>query len=114
MIQRRQEHRRIEYSDELAATEAVLVREGRFPGVESIEERLIRQQNIDQVRSAVMFLPSSLRTILQIELAEEIPLTEVAERLNLSLAAVKSRRLRARRELQKRMSAATAACRERS
>jgi len=114
MIQRRQEHRRIEYSDELAATETVLVRKGRFPGVESIEERLIRQQSIDQVRSAITFLPTSLRTILQIELKEDLPLTEVAKRLNLSLAAVKSRRLRARRELQKRMSAATAACRERS
>ncbi|MDE1160873.1 MAG: sigma-70 family RNA polymerase sigma factor [Acidobacteriaceae bacterium] len=102
MIQRRQEHRRIEYSDELTTMEAVLIRKGRLPAGESIEERLIRQQSIDQVRSAIMFLPASLRTILQIELTEEVPLPEVAKRLNLSLAAVKSRRLRARRELQKR------------
>ncbi|MFC6647089.1 RNA polymerase sigma factor [Granulicella cerasi] len=106
MIHRRQEHRRIEYSDELTTMEAALIRKGRLPAGESIEERLIQQQSIDQVRSAIMFLPASFRTILQIELTEEVPLPEVAKRLNLSLAAVKSRRLRARRELQKRMSAA--------
>jgi RNA polymerase sigma-70 factor (ECF subfamily) len=56
MVQRRQEHRRLEYSEELTTAEAVLVRKDHIHGPHSIEEQLIRQQSINQMRSAIMRL----------------------------------------------------------
>ena len=64
------------------------------------EQALIRDQSIQVVRRAVNALPSSLREYVEHRCLEELPHREAASSLGISLAAGKSRSLRARLRLQ--------------
>ena len=64
------------------------------------EQALIRDQSIQVVRRAVNALPSSLREYVEQRCLEELPHREAASSLGISLAAGKSRSLRARLRLQ--------------
>ena len=55
------------------------------------------------VRREINSLPAILRNVLMLRDVNELPVAEVAERLNISLSAVKSRLLRARAELRERL-----------
>jgi RNA polymerase sigma-70 factor (ECF subfamily) len=63
------------------------------------EQTLIRKQSIGIVRRAVHALPPSLREYVEQCCLKELPHKEVASTLGISLAAGKSRSLRARRQL---------------
>jgi RNA polymerase sigma-70 factor, ECF subfamily len=63
------------------------------------EQALIREQSIGIVRSAIHSLPSSLREYVEQHFLKELPHKEAASTLGISLAAGKSRSLRARRKL---------------
>ena len=55
------------------------------------------------IRREINSLPGILRNVLMLRDVNELPMVEVAERLNISLSAVKSRLLRARAELRNRL-----------
>jgi RNA polymerase sigma-70 factor (ECF subfamily) len=63
------------------------------------EQALIRDQSIEMVRKAVRALPATLREYAEQCCLKERPHREVASTLGISLAAGKSRSLRARRRL---------------
>jgi RNA polymerase sigma-70 factor, ECF subfamily len=63
------------------------------------EQALIRDQSIKIVRKAICALPTSLREYVEKCCLQELPHKEVASVLGISLAAGKSRSLRARRQL---------------
>ena len=63
------------------------------------ERCFLQQERHIAVRRAVQRLPRLLREAAEIRYSEETPLSEVAERTNTSLAATKSRLVRARKSL---------------
>lgn len=65
----------------------------------SPEQALIRNQSIEIVRRTIQALPSSLRDYVKQRYMEELPHSEAASSLGISLSAGKSRSLRARRRL---------------
>lgn len=67
------------------------------------ESDLARDEMIAAVRREVSRLPKLLREPLELRDLQERPIEEVAERLSLSVPAVKSRLLRARAELRARL-----------
>ena len=66
----------------------------------SPEQALIRNQSIEIIRRTIMALPSSLRDYVEQRYLEELPHSEAASSLGISLSAGKSRSLRARQRLQ--------------
>ena len=62
----------------------------------SAEERLRITQRDRQVNRAIQRLPPSLRVPLELQIAEDLPVRELAIRLGISVPATKSRLLRAR------------------
>lgn len=66
-------------------------------GVAQSEVAQVLQQEIGRI-------PPLLREVFVLRDVQELPMTEVAERLGISIAAAKSRLLRARLELRERMS----------
>ena len=66
----------------------------------SPEQALIRNQSIAIIRKTVQALPSSLREYVEQRYLEELPHSEAASSLGISLSAGKSRSLRARQRLQ--------------
>ena len=66
----------------------------------SPEQALIRNQSIDIIRRTVQALPSALRDYVEQRYLEELPHSEAASSLGISLSAGKSRSLRARQRLQ--------------
>ena len=83
--------------------------EGGLPARELTDPNSTPEQTLgDKELSAVLQreirrLPPLLRNVLILRDVEELSSAEVAERLNISIAAVKSRLLRARRELRAHM-----------
>lgn len=67
----------------------------------SPEQALIRNQSIEVVRRTIQALPSSLRDYVKQRYLEELPHSEAAASLGISLSAGKSRSLRARQRLQR-------------
>jgi RNA polymerase sigma factor (sigma-70 family) len=65
----------------------------------SAEERLRIMQMDWRLHSAIQRLPSSLRVPLELQIAEDLPIRELAVRLGISVPATKSRLLRARMRL---------------
>ena len=63
------------------------------------EQKLIHDESIEVVRRAVRALPSTLREYVEQCCLKELPHSQVASMLGISLAAGKSRSLRARRRL---------------
>lgn len=66
----------------------------------SPEQTLIRNQSIEIVRKTVQALPSALRDYVEQRYLQELPHSEAASSLGISLSAGKSRSLRARLRLQ--------------
>ncbi len=102
MYRRRSDYRRLEYQEDLTSAEAVLVLADRLPQNENPQECVLRKEKVQLLRKMVQVLPLKLRSVLQLDL-EEISTDDVAERLALSAAAVKTRRFRGRNELRKRL-----------
>ena len=67
------------------------------------EERLEQREVTELVRREMGRIPPILRHTLVLREVEQLPMPEVAERLGISLAAAKSRLLRARHELRNRL-----------
>lgn len=68
---------------------------------ESIESRHIRLERMLRFRKAIEKLPPPLRYVVELQNRDELPLEEIAHRTGISVAAVKSRLLRARAALRK-------------
>ena len=67
------------------------------------EESLYRREISDLVRREIGRIPPALRQALVLREVEQLPMPEVAEQLGISLSAAKSRLLRARHELRRRL-----------
>jgi RNA polymerase sigma-70 factor (ECF subfamily) len=67
------------------------------------EGELGSQQLAQVLRKEIGCLPRLLRNVMLLRDVQELPLTEVADRLGISIPAVKSRLVRARTELRSRM-----------
>jgi RNA polymerase sigma-70 factor, ECF subfamily len=71
---------------------------------ESPEELLSQAQVTEVVQAEIRRIPPLLRNVFLLRDVEELPMPDVAERLGISVAAAKSRLLRARLELRERVS----------
>jgi len=107
-VQRRAEHKALEYTDEPVTLENQRARAGFFPSTQSAEAALLLQERLNVLRKAVRALPGRYRSVLSLEVYEEKTTEEIGVELGLSLAAVKSRKLRARLEVQRRLKSAHA------
>jgi|HubBroStandDraft_5_1064220.scaffolds.fasta_scaffold13659_3 RNA polymerase sigma-70 factor (ECF subfamily) len=67
------------------------------------ENEVMRRELIAVARREVHLMPRLLQNVLVLRDLEELSITEVAERLRISIPAAKSRLLRARQELRKRL-----------
>lgn len=67
------------------------------------EHEVMRRELIAVARREVHLMPRLLQNVLVLRDLEELSITEVAERLGISVPAAKSRLLRARQELRKRL-----------
>src|SRR5580704_14614207 len=67
------------------------------------ENEVMRRELIAVARREVHLMPRLLQNVLVLRDLEELSITEVAERLLISIPAAKSRLLRARQELRKRL-----------
>jgi RNA polymerase sigma-70 factor (ECF subfamily) len=67
------------------------------------EAHLGRKEVVQMVRTEINFIPPLLRDVLVLKDIEQRPTAEVAERLSLTISAVKSRLLRARHMLRTRI-----------
>jgi len=67
------------------------------------EHEVVSWQLEDLLRREIRHIPPLLRNVLLLRDVQELPMTTVAEQLGISVAAAKSRLLRARSELRKRM-----------
>ncbi len=72
-------------------------------GCDSPEQGLGRREITDLVRREIGRIPPLLRKALVLREVDQLPMPEVAEQLGISLAATKSRLLRARHELRARL-----------
>src|SRR5947209_8884888 len=77
----------------------------RLPAVtEDPEHDLIERQMAEVVRREVRHLPTLMRNVMLLRDVEGLPVTEVADRLGVTVAAAKSRLVRARHEVRSRVS----------
>ena len=67
------------------------------------EHEVMRREMITVARREVHLMPRLLQNVLVLRDLEELSITDVAERLRISVPAAKSRLLRARQELRKRL-----------
>jgi RNA polymerase sigma-70 factor, ECF subfamily len=67
------------------------------------EKKLLQQEMIEVLQKEIRCIPPLLRKVLLLCDMEEMPMTEVAERLQITVPAAKSRLLRARKELRERV-----------
>jgi RNA polymerase sigma-70 factor (ECF subfamily) len=67
------------------------------------EREVMRRELITAARKEVHSMPRLLRDVLVLRDLEELSITDVAEQLRISVPAAKSRLLRARQELRKRL-----------
>jgi RNA polymerase sigma-70 factor (ECF subfamily) len=90
------------YMDAPAPGEARICFELRDGG-ESPEQRLARREATELVRREIGRIPPMLRHALVLREVMQLPMPQVAEELGISLAATKSRLLRAKHELRARL-----------
>jgi RNA polymerase sigma factor (sigma-70 family) len=69
----------------------------------SPEESCIQNALKNELAQAIRYLPPNLRVVMQIRYREDAPVAEIAKMLGISEAAVKSRLLRARSQIRKRL-----------
>jgi len=75
-----------------------------LPGLSlSPEREVIKRQMHDILQAEIRRIPPLLRRVLQLRDIEGLPMTDVAERLGITVPAAKSRLLRARNELRERV-----------
>ncbi len=67
------------------------------------EEQLGQSEIAEALKHEIRRIPPLLRTVFMLRDVEQLPMTDVAEKLGISVAAAKSRLLRARFELRARM-----------
>jgi RNA polymerase sigma-70 factor, ECF subfamily len=67
------------------------------------EQDLARRQVADVLRNEIKRIPPLLRVVFEMREVQQLPMAAVAERLGISVAAAKSRLLRARTELRERL-----------
>jgi RNA polymerase sigma-70 factor, ECF subfamily len=67
------------------------------------EQQLVNHERREIVLSEIQLLPPLLRNALLFHDMQELPLEEIAQRLQITVGAIKSRLLRARAELKKRV-----------
>lgn len=70
-------------------------------GKRSVEELCVQHETVEHLRLAICRLQPTLRIVLEIHQSEDRPVKEVAELAGISVAATKSRLLRARKVLRK-------------
>ena len=70
----------------------------------SVEEAYTRQESVKRLKRAICRLQPTLRNVVEIRQSEDRSVKEVAELAGISVAATKSRLLRARRILRKALS----------
>jgi RNA polymerase sigma-70 factor (ECF subfamily) len=76
----------------------------RLPAAaEDPEHDLIKREMADVIRREVRHLPTLMRNVMLLRDVEGLPVTEVAERLGVTVAAAKSRLVRARHEVRARV-----------
>jgi RNA polymerase sigma-70 factor (ECF subfamily) len=68
-----------------------------------VEELYVRHERIERLRRAICRLQPSLRNVVEIHQSNDSSVKEIAELAGLSVAATKSRLLRARRALRKNL-----------
>lgn len=73
----------------------------------NVEETVAERQSLELIWSILIRMPADKRVILILYELEQLPLSEVAERLNLSEEAVRSRLRRARNDLRRRYAVTT-------
>jgi RNA polymerase sigma-70 factor (ECF subfamily) len=100
---RRGSRQRLTFSDALPLVEAHAIAQGRLDAGASPEEEFLRADQRYRLRHAISKLPRSLRLVLEFELQQGRGCEEISASMGISVAAVKSRRLRARAELMKRL-----------
>jgi RNA polymerase sigma-70 factor (ECF subfamily) len=66
-----------------------------------VEELYVRHERMERLRRAICSLQPSLRNVVEIHQSNDSSVKEIAELAGLSVAATKSRLLRARRALRK-------------
>jgi len=93
--------RRFLYLDGQTASEARPL-ELLSPGVNP-EHELVQRETMEVLRTEIGRIPPLFRNVILLRDIEERPLPQVAHRLGISVAAAKSRLLRARRELRTRV-----------
>ena len=104
-LQRRRDYRNLEFQDSLTIPELIAIERGHLVPGASPEQALLRSDALRLLHHAIAKLPKAFRQVLQLEINGERTCVEMARELSLSLPAVKSRRIRARVELLKRMAA---------
>jgi RNA polymerase sigma-70 factor (ECF subfamily) len=67
------------------------------------ERQLIDDERYDMVEKEIQLLPPLFRSVVLLHDVYELPLADIAERLQISVGAIKGRLLRARHELKKRI-----------
>ena len=76
----------------------------RLPAVaEDPEHDLMKREMAEVVRREVRHLPTLMRNVMLLRDVEGLPVTEVADRLGVTVAAAKSRLVRARHEVRTRV-----------
>jgi RNA polymerase sigma-70 factor (ECF subfamily) len=70
-------------------------------GTKSVEELYVEHEAVEHLRQAIGRLPPTLRTVVEIHQFADRPVKEIAELAGISVAATKSRLLRARKVLRK-------------
>ena len=68
-------------------------------GKRSVEELCVQHETVEHLRLAISRLQPTLRIVLEIHQSDDRPVKEVAELAGISVAATKSRLLRARKVL---------------
>jgi RNA polymerase sigma-70 factor, ECF subfamily len=90
------------YIDDTLVGEEVQTLE--LPDERESPERGVAQDELSKVlHQEISRIPPLLRTVFELRDVQELPMPEVANRLGISIAAAKSRLLRARLELRQRM-----------
>jgi RNA polymerase sigma-70 factor (ECF subfamily) len=90
------------YIDDTLVGEEVQTLE--LPDERESPERGVAQDELAKVlQQEISRIPPLLRTVFELRDVQELPMPEVADRLGISVAAAKSRLLRARMELRQRM-----------
>ena len=104
-LQRRRDYRDLDFQESLLVPELMAIQSGRLAPCPSPEQEVMHFDAVRNFRRAISRLPKAFRQVLQLEIHGEKTSVEMAEELSISLPAVKSRRLRARTELMKRIAA---------